>query len=61
VQTEKVHLTKRLDPKLELLIELQPRQGYGYSRLPASLRALLRVMALFPGLNRLNRLLCYRF
>ncbi len=50
-----------LDPKLELVIELQPRQGYGYNRLPGSLRALLRIMGIFPGLRKLNRLLRYRF
>jgi O-methyltransferase involved in polyketide biosynthesis len=52
---------KRLDPKLELVTELRPRESPGYDRLPGSLRALLRVMGLFPGLRRLTRLLCYRF
>jgi O-methyltransferase involved in polyketide biosynthesis len=52
---------KRLDPKLELVTELQPREAIGYDRLPGSLRALLRVMGLFPSLRRLNRLLRYRF
>jgi len=50
-----------LDPKLELVTELQPREGYGYDRLPGSLRALLRVMGLFPSLRKLNRLLRYQF
>jgi O-methyltransferase involved in polyketide biosynthesis len=52
---------RRLDPKLELVIELQPRNAVGYDRLPGSLRALLRAMGLFPGMRRINRLLRYRF
>jgi hypothetical protein len=40
---------------------LQPRNAVGYDCLPGALRALLRVMGLFPGMRRLNRLLRYRF
>jgi O-methyltransferase involved in polyketide biosynthesis len=52
---------KLLDPKLELVTELRPREAHRYDRLPGSFRALLRVMDLFPSLCRLNRLLRYRF
>ena len=55
------HDIRQLDPKLELVTELQPRDAVGYERLPGSLPAALRVMGLFPGLRRLNRLLRYRF
>lgn len=40
---------KRLDPKLELVVELNSRNAVGYDRLPGSLRALLRVIGLFPS------------
>jgi O-methyltransferase involved in polyketide biosynthesis len=52
---------QRLDPKLELVTELPPRESPGYGRLPVSIRALLRVMGLFPSMRRLNRLLRYQF
>lgn len=52
---------KQLDPKLELVTELRAVDAYGYERLPVSLRALLRVMNLFPSLRRINRLLRYQF
>lgn len=52
---------KLLDPKLELVTELQPRDQYGVDRLPVAVRALGHVMALFPSLCRINRILRYRF
>ncbi len=52
---------KRFDPKLELVVELEPRHAVGYERLPGWLRAVLRVMGLFPSLRKINRLLRYRF
>ena len=52
---------QRPDPKLELVTELRPLEAHRHDRLPGSFRALLRVLDLFPGLRRLNRLLRYRF
>ena len=52
---------KLLDPKLELVTELRPREAHRSDRLPGSFRALLSVLDLFPGQRKLNRLLRYRF
>lgn len=51
---------KKLDPKLELVTELRPRDAAGYERLPLGLRLTLRVMGLFRPLRTINRLLRYK-
>jgi len=52
---------KLLDPKLELIYESRTPELPRYDKLPAYMRAIVRVMDLFPSLRRLNRLLRYRF
>jgi len=52
---------KKFAPKLELVTESQTPELPGYSKLPWTMRAIIRVMDLFPKLRRLNRLLLYRF
>lgn|SRR5574341_47801 len=52
---------KRLDPRLEVIVESRTPELPGYSRLPAATRALVRVFDLIPALRRANRLLRYRF
>jgi methyltransferase (TIGR00027 family) len=52
---------KQLAPKLDLIREFRTQDFVGYPRLPAVLRAVVRVMDPFPGLRRMNRVLLYRF
>jgi O-methyltransferase involved in polyketide biosynthesis len=52
---------KKFAPKMELIVEASSSQLLGYERLPLIMRALVRVIELFPSLRRLNRLLLYKF
>ncbi len=52
---------KQIAPKLDLIREFRTQEFVGYPRLPAVLRAVVRIMDPFPGLRRMNRVLLYRF
>ena len=52
---------RRLAPKLDLITELRIPDMVAYSRLPWTMRAMVRALEPFPGLRRMNRLLLYRF
>lgn len=52
---------KHLEPGLELVTEMRTPDLPGYSRLPWTMRALVRLIDPIPALRRLNRLLLYRF
>lgn len=52
---------KHLAPKLDLIREFRTQDFVGYARLPAVLRAIVRLMDPFTGLRRMNRVLLYRF
>jgi O-methyltransferase involved in polyketide biosynthesis len=52
---------KHLEPRLELVTEMKIPDMPGYSKLPWTMRALVRVMEPIPTLRRLSRLLLYQF
>ncbi len=52
---------KQFAPQMELLAELSTSQFPDWVRLPFAMRAIVRVMELFPNLRRMNRILLFRF